>query len=48
MCMLLMFDYAKFGASNLVFSKVIEEKPLGVGSIPLEKERLIFCSLCES
>ena len=27
-------DYAKFGASNLLLSKVIEEKPLGVGPIP--------------
>ena len=24
------FDYAKFGVSNLFFSKVIEEKPLGM------------------
>ena len=30
MCMLLKFDYTKFGVSNLFFSKVIEEKPLGV------------------
>ena len=30
MCILLKLDYAKFGVSNLFFSKVIEEKPLGV------------------
>ena len=35
MCILLKFDSAKFGVSNVFFSKVIEEKPLGVGSIPL-------------
>ena len=29
MCILLKFDYAKFGVSNLCFSKVIKEKPLG-------------------
>ena len=29
MCILLKFDYAKFGVSNLCFSEVIEEKPLG-------------------
>ena len=34
MCMLLKLDYAKFGVSNLFFSKVIKEKPLG-GSTPL-------------
>ena len=28
MYMLLKFDYAKFGVSNLILSKVIEEKPL--------------------
>ena len=28
MCILLKSDYAKFGVSNLFFSKVIEEKPL--------------------
>ena len=28
MCILLKFDSANFGASNLLFSKVIEEKPL--------------------
>ena len=27
MCILLKFDSAKFGVSNLLFSKVIEEKP---------------------
>ena len=30
MCILLKLDYAKFGVSNLNFSKVIEEKPLWV------------------
>ena len=44
MCILLKLDYAKFGVSNLFFSKVIEEKPLfgGVGSIspPLVKKGL--------
>ena len=29
MCILFKLQYAKFGVSNLVFSKVIEEKPLG-------------------
>ena len=29
MCILLKLHYAKFGVSNLFFSKVIEEKPLG-------------------
>ena len=28
MCVLLKLHYAKFGASNLFFSKVIEEKPV--------------------
>ena len=41
MCILLKLDYAKFGVSNLFFSKVIEEKPLGGGlDPPLVKERL--------
>ena len=36
MSILLKLDYAKFGVSNLFCSKVIEEKPLGVGStLPL-------------
>ena len=35
MCILLKFDYAKVCVSNLCFSKVFEEKPLGVvGSTP--------------
>ena len=34
MCILLNLDYAKFGVYNLFSSKVIEEKPLGVGSTP--------------
>ena len=29
MCILLKLDYAKFGVSNLFYSKVIEEKPFG-------------------
>ena len=41
MYILLKFDYAKFGVSNLFFSQVIEEKPLGgVGSTPLGKGRV--------
>ena len=31
MCILLKFDYAKFGVSNLFFSKVFEGKPFGEG-----------------
>ena len=38
MCILLKFDYAKFGVSNLLFSKVIERKPLGWGGGRLGKE----------
>ena len=34
MCVLLKLDYAKFEVSNLIFSNVIEEKLLGVGSTP--------------
>ena len=34
MHILLKFDSAKLGSSNLCFSKVIEEKPLGFGSNP--------------
>ena len=34
-CILLNLDYAKFGVSNVFFSKVIEEKPLEVCSTPL-------------
>ena len=30
----LKLEYAKFGVSDLSFSKVIEENPLGVGSTP--------------
>ena len=47
MCMLLKLDYAKFGVSNFLFSKVIEVKVfVGVGSTlpspspPLVKEGL--------
>ena len=42
MCILLKLDYARFGVPNLFFSNVIEEKSLGVGSIPppLVKEGL--------
>ena len=32
MRILLKLDYAKFSVFNLLFSKVIEEKPMGVGS----------------
>ena len=41
MYILLKFDYAKVGVSNLFFSQVIEEKPLG-GELarPLLKEGL--------
>ena len=35
MCILLKLDYAKFGVSNLFFSKVIDEKPLGESARPL-------------
>ena len=34
MCILLKLHYAKFDVSALFCSKVIEEKPLGVGSRP--------------
>ena len=34
MCMLLKFDSAKFGFFNLLFSEVIEEKPLWGGLDP--------------
>ena len=47
MCILLKLHYAKFGLSNLFFSKVIEEKPLGVDPLsppPLVKEWLRPCS----
>ena len=37
MCILLEFDCAKFGVSNLFCSKVIEEKPLGGRLDPLGK-----------
>ena len=40
MCILLKLDYAKFGVSNLFFSKVIEEKHLGGWLDPLEQEGL--------
>ena len=40
MGILLKLDYATFGVSILFFSKVMEEKPLGVGSTPLVKEGL--------
>ena len=49
MYIILKFDYAKFGVSNLCFSKGIEEKPLG-GRLnppppPLIKEGLKFLSI---
>ena len=40
MCILLKLDYVKFGVSNLFFSEVIEEKPLGVWLDPLVKKWL--------
>ena len=41
MCILLKFYYEKFSVSSLFFfSKVIEEKPLGVRSTPLGKGRV--------
>ena len=47
MCILLKLDYKKFGVSNLFFSSVIEEKPLGVGSTnpPLVQKglKMLFC-----
>ena len=42
MCILLKLHYAKFDVSRLLCSKVIEEKPLGVGSTPLGKGRVKF------
>ena len=48
MCILLKLHYAKFDVSSLFCSKVIKEKPLGVGSTALVKEGLrleisIYC-----
>ena len=40
MCILLKLDSAKFGVSNLCFSKVIEENPLGARLDPLVQEGL--------
>ena len=42
MCILLKLDYAKFGVSNVFFSKVIEEKLLGgrLDPPPLGKGRV--------
>ena len=40
MYILLKLDYAKFGVSNLFFSKVIEENLWGVGSTPPGKGRV--------
>ena len=40
MCILLKLDYAKFGVSNLFFSKVIEGKPLGGSARPPGKGRV--------
>ena len=47
MCMLLKLGYAKFGVSNLCFSKVIEAKPFGRGSTrpPLVQEEVIHSFL---
>ena len=46
MCMLLKLDYAKFGVSNLYFSKVIKENLWGGGSPPPppQKKGLIVIS----
>ena len=45
MCILLKLHYAKFDVSGLFYSKVIEEKPLGVGSTPpLGKGRVKLCT----
>ena len=41
MCMLLKFDYTKFGVSNLFSSNVIEEKPLGVWLDPPPWEKRV-------
>ena len=41
MCILFKLNYAKFGVSNFFFSKVMEEKPLGVGSTPLPWDRKV-------
>ena len=43
MCILLKLHYAKFGDSNLIFSNVIGEKPLGgrLDPVPLVKEALM-------
>ena len=40
MCFLMKLDYGKFRVSDLLFSKVIEENSVGVGSIPLGKGRV--------
>ena len=40
MCILLKLNYAKFGVSNLFFSKGIEEKPLGGRLDPLGTGRI--------
>ena len=44
MYILLKLDYAKFGVSNLLFSKVIKEKP---EKIRLPKIRMIYINLFE-
>ena len=45
MCILLKLDYAKFYVFNLLFSKVIKEKPVegvgGWGTLPFVKEGLM-------
>ena len=51
MCILLKLDYTKFGVSNLFFSKVIDEKPLGGRPDPLGKgglmARIVECFYSE-
>ena len=42
MYILLTLDYAKFGVSNLLFSKVIEEKLLGGPLDPLVQVYMIL------
>ena len=48
MCILLKWDYAKFGVSGLFLSKTNEEKPFGVRLDPLGKGRVKYeCFFCE-
>ena len=45
MCILSKLNYANFGVSNLFFSKVMEEKPLGSARPPLGQEGLTLFRL---